>query len=205
MLIFHYAPRTCALAAHLALEHAGADYQAVAVDLAGNAQRSPQFLALNPKGRVPALQTERGTLTEIPALLLYIAQRYPAAALAPLDDPFALAQLQAFNSYLCSTVHVAHAHRVRGARWADDPAAIEAMKRKVPQNMLDCMRLIENSMLVGPWVMGEQYSVADMYLYTISGWLAGDGVDIAQLPTIAAHRARMAADPVVQRIESLYV
>jgi glutathione S-transferase len=204
MVTLFYAPRTCALAAHLALEHAGANYKAVVVDLAGNAQRSPQFLAVNPKGRVPALQTERGTLTEIPALLLYIAQRYPDAALAPLNDPFALARMQAFNSYLCSTVHVAHAHRVRGARWADDPAAIEAMKRKVPQNMLDCMRLIEDSMLVGPWVMGEHYSVADMYLYTISGWLAGDSVDIALLPAIAAHRARMAADPVVQRIEALY-
>ena len=73
MLILHYAPRTCALAAHLALEQAGAEYQAVAVDLASNAQRSAQFLALNPKGRVPALQTERGTLTEIPALLRNLA------------------------------------------------------------------------------------------------------------------------------------
>jgi glutathione S-transferase len=205
MLTYYYAPRTCALAAHLALEHAGAAYQAVAVNFAAQAQRSPEFLAINPKGRVPALVTERGILTEIPALLLYIAQRFPEAALAPLDDIFALAQMQAFNSYLCSTVHVAHAHRVRGARWADDPAAIEAMKAKVPQNMTDCMLLIEQSMLLGPWVMGEHFSVADMYLYTISGWLEADGVDTRLLPGIMGHRARMQADPVVQRVEALYL
>lgn len=205
MLTFYYAPRTCALAAHLALEHAGAHYEAVAVNFAVQAQRSPEFLAINPKGRVPALVTERGILTEIPALLLYVAQRFPEARLAPLDDIFALAQMQAFNSYLCSTVHVAHAHRVRGARWADEPAAIEAMKAKVPQNMTDCMLLIENSLLRGPWVLGEHYSVADMYLYTIAGWLEADSVDTGLLPRVMAHRARMQADPLVQRVDALYL
>ena len=61
------------------------------------------------------------------AMLAYIAQSFPEARLAPFDDPFAFAQVQAFNSYLCSTVHVAHAHRVRGTRWADDPTTIEAI------------------------------------------------------------------------------
>jgi glutathione S-transferase len=74
---------------------------------------------------VPALVTDDGILTETPAILAYLAQRFPQAKLAPLDDPFAFAMVQAFNSYLCSTVHVAHAHRMRGTRWADDPAAIE--------------------------------------------------------------------------------
>jgi len=205
MLIYHYAPRTCALAAHLALEYTGTSYKAVLVNFAEQAQRSPEFLAINPKGRVPALATERGILTEIPALLLYVAQRFPEARLAPLDDIFALAQMQAFNSYLCATVHVAHAHRVRGARWADDPAAIEAMKAKVPQNMTECMLLIENGMLRGPWVLGELYSVADMYLYTISGWLEADGVNTSLLPRVMAHRERMSADPLVQRVEALYL
>jgi glutathione S-transferase len=62
-----------------------------------------------------------GILTEPPAILAFIAESFPRAALAPLDDLFAFAQVQAFNRYLCSTVHVAHAHRVRGNRWADDP------------------------------------------------------------------------------------
>ena len=87
--------------------------------------------------------TDRGVLTETPAILAYIAQSYPKADLAPLDDPFAFAQMQAFNSYLCSTVHVAHAHKGRGTRWADDPAAIAEMKRKVPESVGAAFDLIE--------------------------------------------------------------
>ena len=204
MLKFYYAPKTCALAVHLALEHIAEPYEAIALDFANQAQRSPEYLALNPKGRVPALVTEQGILTETPALLLYLCQRYPDAKLAPLHDLFAVAKMQAFNSYLCSTVHVAHAHRVRGIRWADDPSAIEAMKKKVPQTMGDTMALIENGMLEGPWVMGDQYTVADMYLFTIAGWLEGDGVDLSKLPRVIAHRERMANDPKVQRVLALY-
>ena len=100
MFRLYYAPGTCALATHIALEEAGAPYEAVLVDFRSQNQRSPEYLAVNPKGRVPALITESGTLTETPALLLFVAQRFPAAELAPLADPFALAQVQEFNSYL---------------------------------------------------------------------------------------------------------
>ena len=100
------------------------------LSFASNEQRGAEYLAINPKGRVPAMVTDRGILTETPAMLAYIAQSFPEARLAPLDDPFAFAEVQAFNSYLCSTVHVAHAHRMRGQRWADDPAAIAAMQAR---------------------------------------------------------------------------
>lgn len=199
MLTLHYAPNTCARASLIALADSGLDHQAVRLDFAAGEQRQAPYLAINPKGRVPALQTPRGTLTETPAILAFIAQSAPAARLAPLDDPFAFAQMQAFNSYLCSTVHVAHAHKGRGARWADEPAAHQAMQRKVASNMLECFRLIEAHMLQGPWVMGEHYSVADAYLYTISGWLPGDGVDLSALPATRDHRARMEQRPAVQR------
>lgn len=199
MFKLFYAPGTCALATHIALEEAGAPYEAVPVDFAAQAQRGPEYLAINPKGRVPALVTESGTLTETPALLLFVAQRFPAAELAPLGDPFALAQVQEFNLYLCATVHVAHAHGRRGTRWADDPAAIEAMKRKVPATMTECAELIEHKLLQGPWVMGERYTICDPYLFTLATWLEGDGVDTARLPGIVAHRRRMLARPAVRK------
>ncbi|WP_204318558.1 hypothetical protein, partial [Klebsiella aerogenes] len=72
-------------------------------------------------------------LTETPAILAYIAQAYPAAELAPLDDAYAFAQIQSFNSYLCSSVHINHAHKMRGYRWADEESSYADMKRKVPQ------------------------------------------------------------------------
>src|SRR5262245_24228030 len=120
MLTLYYTPGTCSLATHILLEEAGANYHAERIDFGTAQQRSPVYLKINPKSRVPALGTDRGILTETPALLLYVAQTHPAAGLAPLDDPHALAEAQAFNNYLCATVHVAHAHRMRGYRWADD-------------------------------------------------------------------------------------
>jgi len=199
MIKLFYAPHTCALASHIALEEAGAAYTTVRVDFASNGQRQPEYLAVNPKGRVPALVTDSGTLTETPAILAFIAQSFPKAGLAPFDDPFAFAQVQAFNSYLCSTVHVAHAHRMRGNRWADDPAAIAEMKRKVPQSVGAAYDLIEHGMLKGPWVMGDTYSICDPYLFTVSEWLEGDGVDLARLPKVIAHRNRMSERPAVRK------
>lgn len=199
MLTLYYAPATCALASMIALEEAGAAYETVLVDFKTNAQRDPEYLKLNPKGRVPALVTERGVLTETPALLAFIAQSFPQAKLAALDDPFAFAREQEFNAYLCSTVHVAHAHRMRGYRWVDDEAAIEAMKRKVPQSVYECFALIENGMFAGPWVTGERYSICDAYLFTLAQWLEGDGVDPARLPKIAAHRQSMRDRRAVQK------
>jgi len=200
MMKLYYAKGSCALASHIALEEAGAEYSTVQINFATHEQRSLDYLAINPKGRVPSLVTDQGILTETPAMLAYIAQSFPKAKLAPLDDPFRFAEVQAFNSYLCSTVHVNHAHRPRGSRWADDPAALEAMKKKVPETMAACFDLIETKMIKGPWVMGETYTICDPYLFTLAGWLESDSVDIARFPKVKAHRNRMAERPAVSKV-----
>lgn len=197
----YYAAGTCAQAVLIALYEADAQFTLKALSFADSEQRSPEYLAINPKGRVPALVTERGVLTETPAVLLYVAQNYPQAALAPLNDPFALAQMQEFNAYLAATAHIAHAHRPRASRWADDEAAQAAMRAKVPQNMRECFAVIEQYYLGDKtWIMGEQFTVADGYLYTVAGWLKGDGVDIAEFPRVAAHFKRVAARASVQKL-----
>ena len=89
MLKLYYAAHTCSLATHIVLEEVGADYSTVRIDFGKAEQRSPEYLEVNPKGRVPALVTDRGVLTETPAMLVFVAQSFPAAGLAPLDDPFA--------------------------------------------------------------------------------------------------------------------
>ena len=194
MLTLYYAAHTCSLATHIALEEAGADYSTVRIDFAKTQQQSPDYLKINPKGRVPALVTDRGILTETPAMLAFVAQSFPAAKLAPLDDPFAFAEAQAFNSYLCSSLHIAHAHRMRGHRWvdADDKAAIAAMQKKVPQSVTAGFELVEKDMLKGPWVMGERYTICDAYLFTLAQWLEADGVDPNRIPRVIDHRRRMA-------------
>ncbi|MDE1992774.1 MAG: glutathione S-transferase N-terminal domain-containing protein [Rhizobiaceae bacterium] len=198
MLALYFSPGSCALASLIALEESGLAFEARRVNFPKGEQRSPEYLAINPKGRVPALVTDRGVITENVAIMTYIAQIAPAAKLAPLDDPFDFGRMQAFNSYLASTVHVNHAHKGRGYRWTDDPAAIEMMKAKVPQTMGESFALIEEKMLESPWVMGEHYSVADAYLFTLTSWLPGDGVDMARFEKVSAHYARMQERPAVQ-------
>jgi glutathione S-transferase len=195
MLKLYYTADTCALASHIALNGAGAEYTIARISFAGEAQRKPEYLAVNPKGRVPALVTDRGILTETPAILAFIAMGYPNARLAPLDDPFRLAQVQAFNSYLCATLDAAHSHRMRGARWADDPASFADMQRKVPESVGACYRLIEDGLPSGPWVMGETYTICDPYLFTMVQWMEADGVDPGQFPKVSDHRHRMAERP----------
>jgi glutathione S-transferase len=80
---------------------------------------------------------------------------------------------------------------MRGTRWADDPAAIEAMQRRVPASVGAAFALIEDGMPEGPWVMGERYTIWDPYLFTLAEWLDGDGIDPAKLPRVIEHRTRM--------------
>ncbi len=192
------APGTVSLAVLIALEEAKAVYEAVLLDFKQNAQRAPEYKAINPKARVPSLETEQGIITETPAILTYIAQTFSAAQLAP-TDPFAYAKMQEFNAYLASTAHVAHAHRMRGARWSDDPAVWENLKLKVPQNMAEIFALIQSTMFKGPWVLGDAYSTCDPYLFTLESWLESDSVNIADFPAIHDHYNRMQQRPAVAR------
>lgn len=202
MLKLFHSWGSCSLASLIALEEAGAAYELCVMSTAKGDQRTPEYLATNPKGRVPALVTDRGVLTENPAILAYVAQSFPAAQLAPADA-WDFAQMQAFNSYLCSTVHVAHSHKHRGYRWASEESSFADMRRKVAENEAECFRLIEGEFLKGPWVMGDQFTVADGYLFTIAGWLEGDGVDIGQFPRVRKHFERVQARPAVSKVLAL--
>jgi len=198
MLRLFYTPHTSALATHIVLEEVGATYEATRIDFGKNEQSQPDYLAINPRGRVPALATRHGVLTETPALLVYVAQLFPESRLVPLDDAYLFAELQAFNSFICSTLHVAHSHRMRGYRWADEPESIEAMKRKVPKSVGDGFEQIELYMMRGPWVFGERYTVSDAYLFTVAQWMEADGVDPSRFPKVLDHRNRMLQRGAVQ-------
>jgi glutathione S-transferase len=204
MLKFFFGPHSCALASHIALEEAGAKYEGVRLDLVAGDQKKPEYLKINPKARVPALVTDRGILTENPAILAYVAQTHPEKKLAPLDDAYGFGKIQAFNAYLCATVHVAHAHGRRGYRWADQQSSFDDMKKKVPETMAACFDLIEHEMFEGPWVAGANFSIADAYLFTVSSWLESDGVDPKRFPKVLDHRNRMAQRPAVQQVLPLH-
>ena len=199
MLKLYFSPGSCSQASHIALEEAGAVYEAQSIDFSNQQQRSADFLRINHKGRVPALVTDKGILTESPAILAYIGQSFPDTPIGVPVDPFEFARIQAFNAYLCSTVHVAHAHKRRGSRWADQQSSLDDMAAKMPQNMRDGFQIIENDLLQGPFVLGEAYSVADAYLFVMSDWLEGVGIDLAEFPNVQDHYRRVRQRPAVIR------
>ena len=199
LTFYHSGALSCSVATHIALEEAGADYHDVKVDLAAGEQRKPEYLKINPKGRVPVLVTDKGPLTETVALLLYVAQTHPAAKLAP-TDPFDLAKLQAFNAYLASTVHVAHAHKLRGARWTDDAGSHrihEGQGRRKHDRLRHHHRERLSRRALGD---GRSIHVADPYLHIITIWMAGDGVDLSRFPKLSAHKAAMEQRPAVKKV-----
>ncbi|WGM39268.1 glutathione S-transferase family protein [Caulobacter sp. NIBR1757] len=199
MLTLFYQPGSASDVARIALEEAGADYRALRVDLSKNEQREPQYLAINPKGRVPALVTDEGVLTENVAILGWIAQAFPEARLAP-DDAFGFARVQAFNAYIASTVHVAYAHWRRANRWADDPAAQQHLRDVAPERYAACFQTIEDEMFEGPWVLGEDFTTSDIYLFVFADWLDTIGVDVRRFPKVHAHRERVRARPAVRKV-----
>ena len=202
MIKLYYAPGGCSLAVHIALEEAGAEFEAVRLDFQRTQQRSPDYLAINPKGRVPALATGKGVLTECVAILAWIAQTWPEAGLAPLDNPWAFAQVQSFNAFLASSVHVAYAHVSRPGRYADGDEAAAAMRAKAPEALGAFFALIEGQLSDGrPFVHGERFSISDPYLYVMTGWVfSRELVDPAAVPLVAAHHARLSQRPAVQRV-----
>ncbi len=203
MFTLYYSRNSCAFAPHILLHDAGADFEGKQIDFQKNEQSSPEFLSINIKGRVPALVTPDGILTENPAILLYIAQMFPEKQLAPLD-PYKLAQAQAFNMFIASTIHVAHAHKHRGTRWTDDKRALESMTAKVSSNMATYARVIEDHYFKGPYVLGETYSMCDPYLALITRWLEPDGVSLDKYPNLKEHDALMKTRQSVKAVLPLY-
>ena len=193
-----YANGTISIAVVIALNEAGLDYEAVEIDFASAEQTKAPYHAINPKGRVPALAMDGGILTETGAILDYIATRAPQAGLVP-EDPLMAARMREVMYYIASTMHVNHAHKMRGARWADKKASWQDMTAKVPQTMTEAATYVERACLRGPFVLGDDLSLADFYLLVACSWLPGDEVDLAPFPKIRAFMEAMATRPSVQR------
>ena len=203
MLTLYYAKGSSALASHLLLEEVGAEYAVHEVPIAHGANHEPAYLAVNPKGRVPALKTPEGVITENPAILNYVAATHPQAGMLP-DTPFKRAEADALNAYLCATVHVAFAHLLRGARWADSAEAQAAMKDKVAANLADCAQVIEDHYLRGPWALGDSYTHCDAYLFLVPRWLAKAGVDLSDFPKLEAHHNALLHRPATLAVMAIH-
>lgn len=195
----YYAPGTISVAVAITLYEAGLPFEPIRLNFRDGEQTKAPYLALNPKGRVPTLETEGVYLTETGSLLEHIASLAPEAALIP-TDPLDVAHMRSVMYFLASTMHVNHAHRFRGSRWADRPESHADMASRVAGNMAENARYVADHCLRGDYVVGAGLSIADPYLFVVCNWLEGDGVDLSDHPTVAAYIARMKSRPSVQKV-----
>lgn len=196
MLKLYYSPGACAMASHIALEEAGADYVLVKVDLKAGEQKTPAYLAINPAGVTPALITESGVLTENLAIMAYVAHLHPQAGLTDRDAPYDYHQMMAFNAFLGASLHPA----IGKALFSRPPLEGET-KTAAVEAALAKYDLVEQHLFTGPWVLGEAYSVADGYLSVFTRWArSAHLLDPARYPKLNAHLDLMQTRPAVHRV-----
>lgn len=195
MLKLYYSPGACALASHIALEEAGADYELAKIDLKAGEQRTPEYLAINPAGATPALQTDEGVLTENAVIMAWVAQAHPQAGLAPETFSFAFSKMQSLNGWLGSSLHPA-----LGRLMFSRPPLEGESKDAALEVALGKLDILENHLFVGPWVTGETYTVADGYASVFTRWARQAGLlDGGRYPNLNRHLDAVQARPAVQR------
>jgi len=204
-LVLYYWPGACSLAAHIVLEEIALPFNAVKVDFSAGKQQTPEYLAINPHGRVPALQTSWGVLTENPAVLRYlggIAANQPHAPdLWPADLKIE-ARCGEWCSWLASTVHVTYAHISRAERYADTLDGRAEVARKGVEACRPLWEEIEDRLHGLQWALGEHYSVLDAYLQVFWNWGRGTRLKYdmkREFPAWTAHALRLAERPATQR------
>jgi glutathione S-transferase len=208
-LRLYYGRGACSLAPHVALEEAGAAFEPIRVALGEGEQRTSEYRRINPKGRVPALARGDWVLTEVPAILRYVARAFPEARLWP-EALEADARCAEWLAWLSSGVHVAYAHISRAERYAETAPAKAEVVAKGVEACREVWRAVDAKLGRGPWAVGDTYSVADPYLLVIWTWgrlptsVTYDdpplGLDAERdLPNWTAHARRMAERPAVQR------
>ncbi|MGE5624647.1 MAG: glutathione S-transferase family protein [Bacillota bacterium] len=202
MLKLYYSPRACSLAVHILLEEVNAPYELELVSIAKGKTRSPEYLAINPKGRVPVLRTEEGEiLTELPAISWYVAQLSTSPALFPHGRLAATRCFEWFN-WLSGTVHaMAFGQYWRPQRFVAEEELFPRVKQKGRANILENFAMIEQRLTGRGWSVGNAYTVVDPYLLVFFAWGGRIGLSMRDsYPHWAAHAERVEARPAVQKV-----
>ena len=187
-------PGSCSLASHIVLEEIGRPYDTETVDLAKKLTASgADFWAINPKGHVPALLLDDGDLlTEGPAILQYLADLAPELQLAPANGSKARYQLQSWLTFIGTEVH-------KNFSPFFNPAATPEMKDLARANLQRRLGYVNDQLAGRDFLMGDTFSVADAYLFTVVGWAKFVQLDLSAWPHLIAFQGRVAARPATQR------
>lgn len=199
-ITLYFAPNSSAFAPLVALEEAGADFNAVRIDLAAGEQHTPAYRAINPRRRVPTLLVDGTPITEVIAILSWIADSYPRAGLLP-DDPVGRAQAFALMGWIASTVHVALAQVRRPERYADDPAVRRALEAPGRAAFAAALAELEarSTATSSPFLIGNRFGAVDAYALVVRRWADGLGIDRGTFPSFVARTDALFARPAVRR------
>lgn len=189
----YFSPGACSLSPHIVLHELGLPFEPVQVDLSSKKTKDgSDFWKINPKGYVPTLQLDDGAiLTEGPAIVQYLADQKPAAGLAPANGTFARYRLQEWLNFISTELHKQFSPLF-------NPASSDALKQAQQERLAERFRQIVAAMGAAPYLMGDQFTVADAYLYTVLTWAGFLGVDLTPFPVLQAFMKRVEARPAVR-------
>ncbi|HLT76605.1 MAG TPA: glutathione S-transferase N-terminal domain-containing protein [Ferrovibrio sp.] len=197
-LDFHFSPGACSLATHIALEEAGATFTPKPTYTRKGQTRTPEYLALNPKGKVPLLIVDGKPLTENTAILTFLSRSYPNAKLLPAGDALKEAEALSFIAWCASGVHPVMSRFFGPQNFCDLPDSADNVKALAAKATAANFALIEKALEGKDWVFGE-WSVADAYIFVFYNWATKLGLDVSQYPNYGKHFERMKQRPAVQR------
>lgn len=202
-IALHFAPGTCARVPRIVLEELGVPFEERLVAFMAGDHRKPDFLAKNPAGKVPVLEIDGLVLTQNPAILLYLARRYPTANLLPdLDSASGEAAAVSLLSWFSADLHPI-VTRIRIPHMlCDAPGGAERLREQAYSAMALQLAGLEEKMGDRPWVAGDRWTAFDAYLHWIWFRIIGAGFDEAPFPNLAGHHARMCKRASVQAVEA---
>jgi glutathione S-transferase len=200
MLTLYHCPGACSMASHIGLEETGAPYETHLVALAKGEQKSDAYLKINPRGKVPALRLDDGSiLVENTAILTYLAGRFPDKKLLPAD-PAETARCISTMAWFSNTVHPSFTHINRPERFAEDESAHKAMKETGRKNFWANLEEIDRLIGDKPWLQGSQFTACDPYALVFYGWGVRIQLPVKQLAHYTAWKDRMIQRAAVRKI-----
>ncbi len=188
----YFAPGACSLSPHIVLNELGLQADKVKVDLgAKTMQGGGDFRSVNPKGYVPALQLDDGSvLTEGPAIVQYLADLKPEARLAPANGSIERYRLQEWLNFISTEIHKQFSPLF-------NPQSLDSVKEQQKQRLQTRFDYVADALSGKDYLMGAQFTVADAYLYTVLSWAGFVGIDLARWPLLQAYMQRVSQRPAV--------
>lgn len=198
----HYFPGNASMTPHMLLEELGVPYERVLVDRASNAHRSPEYLKLNPNGKIPVLVDGDLVLYETGAIVLHLVDTHPGAGLAPAVGTAERAMFYKWLLWLANTLQAEMPMYFYSDRWADDAAGAAQVKKHAEAHIAGMIDQLEGELARhgGPWFAGESFSALDPYVFMLCRWTRGMQRPARTLPQLSAYLQRMLARPAVQRV-----